>query len=102
MGKIKTMPIDYDFVALMFKKYSKHLQDVVTSIESMIGNYDKQIESLKKLDQKKYGNYLKELEGKKAEAFKKLSDVCPNIDKMYQQLDIIQSEIPRTQEAIVS
>ena len=91
--------IDYDFVGLMFKKYSKHLQDVVTSIETMIDNYDRQIVSLEKLDQKKYGNYLRELQDKKAEAFKKLAQVSPNIQKMYEQLDEIQ-ELVKTDVGI--
>jgi SMC interacting uncharacterized protein involved in chromosome segregation len=84
--------IDYKFVELMFTKYSKHLQDVVTSIETMIGNYDRQIQSLEKADIKKYGWYIKKLENKKAEAFKKLSQVCPNIEKMTEQLNEIQSQ----------
>jgi hypothetical protein len=85
--------IDYNFVQLMFTKYSKHLQDVVTSIETMIREYDRQLESLAKLDQKKYGYRVRELEFKKAEAYEKLSKVCPNIDKMTEQLNEIQSLI---------
>lgn len=92
------MSIDYGFVQLMFTKYSKHLQDVVASIETMIDNYDRQLISLQKLDQKKYGWHVRELEAKKAEAFKKLSDVSPNIEKMAQHLDEIQSLIPRLEE----
>lgn len=92
------MSIDYGFVQLMFTKYSKHLGDVVASIESMIKNYDHQLVSLRKLDTKKYGGYIKELEGKKAEAFKKLADVSPNIEKMAQHLDEIQTLIPRLEE----
>ena len=52
--------IDYVFAIEMFKRYSKHLQDVVTSIETMIGNYDREIESLEKLPMPKYANRLKE------------------------------------------
>ena len=59
------MQIDYIFIELMFKKYSKHLQDVVTSIESLIDGYDKQLKSLQGLDSKKYGWRMKELESKK-------------------------------------
>lgn len=84
--------IDYKFVELMFTKYSKHLQGVVVSIESFIDNYDKQLNELEKLDRKKYGWRIKELENKKTEAFKKLSDICPNIEKMTNELNKIQSE----------
>jgi len=86
--------LDYKFIELMFVKYSKHLQDVVASIETLVDNYDKQIIPLQKInDPSKYGGRIKELEAKKAEAFKKLSDVCPNIEKMRQQLSEIQEFI---------
>jgi chaperonin cofactor prefoldin len=85
--------IDYEFIELMFKKYSKHLQDVVNSIETLIDGYDKQLTSLYKLPKEKYGNYIKELENKKAEAFKKLADISPNMEKMSKQLDEIQEII---------
>lgn len=85
--------IDYNFVELMFTKYSKHLQDVVTSIETLIGGYDRQLDELSKLDQKRYGWRVKELEAKKTEAFKKLANVCPNIEKMYKTIDKIQTQI---------
>jgi SMC interacting uncharacterized protein involved in chromosome segregation len=90
MGGTKKMAIDYNFIGLTFKKYSKHLIDVVESIESLIDGYDRQLNSLYKLDCKKYGSYIKELENKKSEAFKKLSDICPNIKKMKEQLQDIQ------------
>ena len=85
------MSIDYNFVKLMFTKYSKHLQDVVESIETLINNYDRQLNELNKLDSKKYGWRVRELEEKKAEAFKKLSAVCPNIEKMTEQMNEIQT-----------
>ena len=90
--------IDYSFAVVMFKRYSKHLQDVVTSIETMIGNYDKQIAELEKLPKDKYGNRLKEVESKRTEAYKKLAHVCPNIEKMYEQMDELQKEIPTSEE----
>lgn len=90
--------IDYSFAVDMFKRYSKHLQDVVTSIETMIGNYDKQIAELEKLPAAKYGNRLKEVEGKRTEAYKKLAQICPNIEKMYEQMNEIQSAIPTREE----
>lgn len=77
----------------MFTKYSKHLQDVVTSIETLVDSYDRQINELKSLDQKKYGWRVKELEEKKTEAFIKLKNVCPNIDKMTEHIQEIQQTI---------
>lgn len=85
--------IDYSFAATMFAKYTKHLQDVVESIETMVGGYDSQLDALNKLDPKKYGWRVKELEGKKAEAFKKLAQISPNIEKMGEQLGEIQAII---------
>ena len=84
--------IDYNFVKLMFTKYSKHLQDVITSIETLVDSYDRQLNELRKLDQKKYGWRVKELENKKSEAFKKLGDICPNIEKMAKTMDEIQDK----------
>ena len=78
--------IDYKFIGLMFQKYSKHLQDVITSIETLIDNYDRQLIELNKLNSKKYGWRIKELENKKTEAFKKLGQVCPNMEKMTEQV----------------
>ena len=77
------MAIDYAFAVDMFKRYSKHLGDVVVSIETMIGSYDRQIAELQKLPHSKYGGRLKEIEEKKAEAYKKLAQICPNMEKMY-------------------
>ena len=90
--------IDYKFVELMFKKYSKHLQDVVTSIETNIDGYDRQLTECRKLDQKKYSWRVKLLEEKKTEAFKKLAHICPNMDKMAEQLQNMQEIL--TQEDI--
>ena len=87
--------IDYEFAVDMFKRYSKHLQDVVTSIETMIGNYDRQIIELEKLP--KFKNRLAEITEKRTEAYKKLAHICPNIEKMYEQLAEFQAEIPSSQ-----
>ena len=83
--------IDYKFVELMFTKYSKHLMDVLTSIDTLIDGYDRQLNELTKLDQKKYGWRIKELENKKAEAFKKLAQISPNIEKMRESIQEIQT-----------
>ena len=84
--------LDYNFIELMFKKYSKHLQDVVTSIETLINTYDRQLSELNKMPQK-YRERIRELEGKKTEAFVKLNAICPNMDKMAEQLQEIQQII---------
>ena len=84
--------IDYNFVQLMFTKYSKHLQDVIESILTLVDSYDRQLNELRKLDQKKYGNRVKELEEKKTEAFKKLAHISPNIDKMANHIQEIQQK----------
>ena len=83
--------IDYPFVKLVFTKHSKHLQDVVTSIETLVDSYDRQLESLRKLDQMKYRWRVKELEEKKSEAFKKLGHICPMIEKMTEQMNEVQT-----------
>ena len=85
--------IDLEFVGLMFTKYGKHLQDVVNSIETLIDGYDREIASLEKINRSRYQMRIKELSNKKVEAFKKLSYVCPNIDKMSEQLQEIQQQI---------
>lgn len=86
------MELDYKFIVDMFSRYSKHLQDVTTSIDTLVDSYDRQLNELHKLDTKKYGWRIKELEKKKAEAFKKLSHICPNIQKMNEQMNEIQKE----------
>lgn len=86
------MSIDYEFIGLMFKKYSNHLQDVVTSIETNLDTYDKQLKELENNPQK-WSKQIRELENKKTEAFKKLNQICPNMDKMAEQLQEIQQEI---------
>lgn len=86
------MTIDYEFVRKMLAKYYKHLTNVEKSINQLIEDYTRQIENLSKLDNKKYGSYQKELEKKRAEAFKKLSNICPNMDKIAETMDLIQVE----------
>lgn len=76
------MTIDNKFVGQMLTKYSRHLDRVVVFIEKSLEDYDRQLASLRKLDQMKYGSTILELEHKKEEAFKKLADITPNINKM--------------------
>jgi len=81
--------MDTIFIVKMLGKHCSHLQAQEKNINTLVEDYDRQISSLSKLDPKKYGWRVKELEDKKNEAFIKLSHVCPNIEKILEQMEIL-------------
>lgn len=83
--------MDKQFIAKMLEKHGSHLVAQEKNINTLLEDYDKQLESLSKLDTKKYGWRVKELEAKKREAFIKLGFICPNIEKINEQLEILLS-----------
>ena len=85
--------IDYNFIVDVFQRYSKHLEDVIESINSYMANYDKQEIQLKKLVEFKpsaYQKRLEEVQQKKVEADIKLSLLIPRMAKMATQIEEIK------------
>lgn len=83
--------LDFAFIAKMLSKQASHLTGQRKLIEGLMEGYDKQISSLEKInDERKYGQYLKELHFKKAEALEKLSHIIPNVEKINQQIALIE------------
>ena len=84
------MSIDYEFAMDMFSRYSKHLEDVIESINTNIFNYGSQVAELERIAEKYPERYMKRLEevsAKKAEAQKKLDVLLPRMKKMADQIE---------------
>jgi hypothetical protein len=81
--------MDKQFIAKMLEKHASHLVAQERNINILLDDYDRQVKSLSQLDTKKYGWRVKELEAKKEEAFIKLGFICPNINKINEQIEIL-------------
>lgn len=78
------------FAVDMFQRYTKHLEDVVQSIEFNIENYKKREVEMVRLANYKPEVYQKELDKireKIKEADLKLSFIVPRIAKMAEQIE---------------
>ena len=85
--------MDKQFIAKMLEKHASHLAAQEKNINILLENYDREIESLSRLDKNKYGWRVRELEQKREEAFIKLGFICPNIDKINEQIKILTENI---------
>ncbi|MFH1827703.1 MAG: hypothetical protein ABH824_00415 [Nanoarchaeota archaeon] len=90
------MSINYKFALEIFTRYSEHLQNTLTSIDTYINNYDKQETELKRLASFKPKIYQKEYEKiqkKRKEADIKLSHIVPRMQKLAEQIEELKKVI---------
>lgn len=86
------MDYDFVFIAKMLKKHAAHLEAQKGFIEGNLKNYQRAIDSMERIgDEKKYRTEIQRQEFKKAEALEKLSHVIPNIEKINEQIVLLES-----------
>ncbi len=86
------MNIDTNFVVEIYTRYTKHLLDVVDSIKRNVKQYERQEEELIRLVEYKpqtYQKALDEVREKIRQADIKLSHLIPRLEKMSEQIEII-------------
>lgn len=87
--------MDYQFIAKMLLKHREHLEATEKNLNHLVGDYERQIESLEKIvnTNPQYRKEIQKLEAKKSEAFIKLGFVVPNIEKIADQVRLLEEKL---------
>lgn len=77
----------------MLSKHASHLANQLKFMESNLATYEREIESLKRInDHVRYGQRLKEVEFKRTEVLEKISHVKPNMEKINEQIELLETK----------